>query len=122
MSNGEKNMDVIKRSDALDALEEWYELYPDSDAAREALSLVRKDIKKLPFAQAEGEWVYCEDEFGNDGYMCSECRLHIPWDYQHKSVDFINDYHTCPFCDARMKGAFVRSVLEEFERQEERDK
>ena len=53
----------------------------------------------------QGEWIYCEDEYGIDGYRCSNCGRHIPWDYQHKFINFIDDYHTCPFCDARMKGA-----------------
>ena len=52
----------------------------------------------------QGEWIYCEDEYGIDGYRCSNCGKHIPWDYQHKFINFIDDYHTCPFCDARMKG------------------
>lgn len=52
----------------------------------------------------QGEWIFCEDEYGIDGFRCSHCGKHIPWDYQHKFINFIHDYHTCPFCDARMKG------------------
>lgn len=63
-------------------------------------------VKALPSAdRPQGEWVYCEDEYGIDGYRCSNCGKHIAWDYQHKFINFIEDYHTCPFCDARMKGA-----------------
>lgn len=53
----------------------------------------------------QGKWIYCENEYGIDGYRCSNCGKHIAWDYQHKFINFIDDYHTCPFCDARMKGA-----------------
>ena len=49
-----------------------------------------------------GEWLYCEDEHGVDGYRCSHCGKFIPWDYQHKFINFIEEYYTCPFCDARM--------------------
>ena len=54
----------------------------------------------------KGEWIYGEHDVAMcDGYRCDRCGLFVPWDYEHKSIDFINDYHFCPNCGARMKGA-----------------
>ena len=53
-----------------------------------------------------GEWIYGEHDVAMcDGYRCDRCGFFVPWDYEHKSIDFINDYHYCPNCGARMKGA-----------------
>ena len=88
--------DLIDRGDAIGACA--YETLECYEA--------RNAIRNLPSAdRPRGEWIYCEDEYGTDGYRCSNCGRHIPWDYQHKFINFIDDYHTCPFCDARMKGA-----------------
>lgn len=85
---------------AIDALIEWYGCEPSD------LDYFKEIVEKLPSAdRPQGEWIYCEDEHGIDGYRCSNCGEHIAWDYQHKFINFIDDYHTCPFCDARMKGA-----------------
>lgn len=51
-----------------------------------------------------GKWTYGEDEYGIDGYHCDKCGFFVPWDYQHKFIDFIKDYHFCPNCGARMDG------------------
>ena len=55
----------------------------------------------------EGEWVYGEDSTADcvDGYRCSQCGFFVPWDYNHKLIDYINDYAYCPNCGAKMKGA-----------------
>lgn len=61
----------------------------------------------LPSAQPErkkGKWIYGEDEYGIDGYHCDKCGFFVPWDYTHKFIDFIKDYHFCPNCGARMDG------------------
>ena len=50
-----------------------------------------------------GKWIYCEDMCGVDGYRCDKCGFHVPWDYTHKFIDFIKDYHYCPNCGARME-------------------
>jgi hypothetical protein len=57
-------------------------------------------------AEVQGEWIYCEDNVALcvDGYKCSKCGFFVPWDYEHKSPYFIEDYHFCPNCGARMKG------------------
>lgn len=53
-----------------------------------------------------GEWIYGEHDVAMcDGYRCNRCDFFVPWDYEHKFIDFINDYHFCPNCGARMKGA-----------------
>lgn len=54
----------------------------------------------------QGEWIYGEHNVAMcDGYRCNRCDFFVPWDYEHKFIDFINDYHYCPSCGARMKGA-----------------
>ena len=54
----------------------------------------------------QGEWIYCEDYVGHDGYKCSECGFFVPWCYDvYADSNFIRHYHTCPNCDSRMKGA-----------------
>lgn len=51
-----------------------------------------------------GEWIYGEDDCGQDGWFCSECNFFVPWYYQYygKDVDFIRDYKGCPHCLAEM--------------------
>lgn len=54
----------------------------------------------------QGEWIYGEHNVAMcDGYRCNRCDFFVPWDYEHKFIDFINDYHFCPNCGCRMKGA-----------------
>lgn len=63
-------------------------------------------VEAQPTVQADkhGEWIYCEDTVALcvDGYKCSECGFFVPWDYEHKSPHFIEDYHFCPKCRTRM--------------------
>lgn len=51
-----------------------------------------------------GEWIYGEDDCGQDGWFCSECGFFVPWYYQYyeKDIDFIRDYKACPHCLAEM--------------------
>lgn len=82
-------------------------------------ALTEKEIKNLkqkitdspivliPSAQPQrmrGKWTYGEDEYGIDGYHCDKCGFFVPWDYTHKFIDFIKDYHFCPNCGADMRG------------------
>ena len=67
-----------------------------------------KDIDEQPTIQPEskkGRWIYCEDSMADcvDGYRCDQCGFFIPWDYQHKSIDYIKDYNFCPHCGADMR-------------------
>lgn len=70
---------------------------------------VERCVNELPVAvpnRPSGEWIYCEDYVGHDGYECSNCGFFIPWTYDcYADSNFILNYHTCPHCDARMKGA-----------------
>lgn len=64
-------------------------------------------ISMLPSAQPErktGKWIYGEHDVAMcDGYRCNKCGFFVPWDYKHKSIDYIKDYHCCPNCYAYMK-------------------
>lgn len=51
----------------------------------------------------KGEWIYGEHDVAMcDGYWCNKCGFFVPWDYKHKSIDFIRDYHFCPNCGRTM--------------------
>jgi rubrerythrin len=97
--------DYIEREAAIGEIEEWYEMYPDSDAAREALSLAKRAIRKLPAADVrpvvrahwtdrrtiehDGEW-YCSN-CGNEVTICM-CGKDKIWEYPF-----------CPNCGADMR-------------------
>ena len=76
--------------------------------ARPALVVFAKEIQKMPSAEpkrAKGEWIYGEHDMAMcDGYWCDQCGFFVPWDYEHKFIDFIKDYHWCPSCGAKMDG------------------
>lgn len=59
---------------------------------------------KLDELRPQGEWIYGEDDCGQDGWFCSECNFFVPWYYQYykKDIDFIRDYKACPHCLAEM--------------------
>lgn len=85
--------DLIKREHALRCAEHDSETYY-------ALSC-------LPKVDAEpvrhGKWIYGEYEIAMcDGYRCSKCGYFVPWDYGHKSIDYIKEYNYCPSCGAKM--------------------
>ena len=74
-----------------------------------SLDVISDYLKKyfMPSAQPQrmrGKWTYGEDEYGIDGYHCDKCGFFLPWDYTHKFIDFIKDYHFCPNCGADMRG------------------
>ena len=51
-----------------------------------------------------GKWIYGEHDIAMcDGYRCDRCGFFVPWDYEHKFIDFINDYNFCPNCGADMR-------------------
>ncbi len=88
--------DLISRQAAIDAL------YSVDEYNSRSL----KAIKQLPPIQPKrGRWIYCEDTTADcvDGYRCDQCGLFVPWDYQHKSIDYIKDYNFCPNCGAKME-------------------
>ena len=57
-----------------------------------------------PDERSQGEWVYGEDEYGQDGWFCSECGFFVPWYYTYyeNDIDFIREYKACPDCLAKM--------------------
>ena len=105
--------DLIKREDAIKAMEQRYEdiLRTFKRKVKIGEKAIVLDmigcVKNLPSAdRQQGEWIYGEHIVAMcDGYRCNRCDFFVPWDYEHKSIDFINDYHFCPNCGARMKGA-----------------
>ena len=65
-----------------------------------------KELEDIPSAEPkQGEWIYCEDDEGQDGYRCSECGFFVPWYYGYEDINYIYKYHACPSCMAMMKGA-----------------
>lgn len=67
-----------------------------------------EELEALPSVQPErkkGKWIYGEHDVAMcDGYRCDNCGFFVPWDYQHKFIDFIKDYNYCPSCGADMRG------------------
>ena len=99
------NSDTINRQAAIDALDKRFDSIPMEQTTE--ILLLRKDLRNLPSAQPQrmrGKWTYGEDEYGIDGYHCDKCGFFVPWDYTHKFIDFIKDYHFCPNCGADMRG------------------
>ena len=69
-------------------------------------AVVEKVRKALSADRPQGEWIYGEHDVAMcDGYRCDRCGFFVPWDYEHKFIDFINDYNFCPSCGSKMKGA-----------------
>ena len=90
--------DLISRQAAIDAARDWYE-----GLICGSFKGLEKRLRALPSAQPEpkrGRWIYCEDSTADcvDGYRCDQCGFFVPWDYQHKSIDYIKDYNFCPKC------------------------
>ena len=82
------------------------------DNAREAeRESIREELEQLTSADRRGEWIYCEDNDGNDGYRCDKCGYHVPWDYTRKSIHFIEEYNFCPHCGADMRGVDDESTI-----------
>lgn len=82
----------------------------DNISRQAVLNLLKHDvwndvietIEAMPSTDHKGEWIYCEDDYGNDGYRCDKCGYHVPWDYSHKSIYFIEEYNFCPKCGSEM--------------------
>ena len=70
-----------------------------------------KHGKEVKFVKADaqperktGKWIYGEHDVAMcDGYWCDKCGFFVQWDYKRKFIDFINDYHFCPDCGAKME-------------------
>ena len=112
--------DTISRAAVVDVIEgvDWYHQNKNGEMVHGANDDVHqawykaediyKAIKSVPSAQSErpkGEWIYGEHDIAMcDGYWCDQCGFFVPWDYKHKFIDFIKDYHWCPSCGADMRG------------------
>lgn len=69
--------------------------------AENALRCLKKELLKEQ--EAEGKWIYGEDETGVDGWRCSECKFFEPWFYEFTDdIDFIRFYEHCPSCGIKM--------------------
>ena len=108
--------DAISRQAAIDAIgeksDEIYKTkqkgatYPHDDFFQ-GMAYAEDVVKQLlPIQPKRGRWIYCEDTTADcvDGYRCDQCGFFVPWDYQHKSIDYIKDYNFCPNCGADMRG------------------
>ena len=106
----EVGTDCISRQAAIDAIgeksDEIYKTkqkgatYPHDDFFQ-GMAYAEDVVKRLPPIQPKrGKWIYCEDSMADcvDGYRCDQCGFFIPWDYQHKGIDYIKDYNFCPHC------------------------
>ena len=93
--------DAVSRQMAIDAMKDLTRFYDGEVVARQL-------IDEQPTVDSErktGRWIYGEHDISMcDGYRCDKCGFFVPWDYHHKSIDFINDYHFCPSCGADMRG------------------
>lgn len=83
-------------------------MYVASQDNRVAVVLYIANIEDLRMKEEikmpnEAEWIYGEEEHGQDGWTCSKCNLFVPWYYKYyKSSDFIAEYNFCPKCGAKM--------------------
>ena len=83
--------------------DEVYDDIREIDAILKCNKEMRIALKNMPSAEPErktGKWIYGEDSIadGVDGYRCDQCGFFVPWDYTHKSIDYIKDYNFCPKC------------------------
>lgn len=108
-------LDCVDRNEAIKNLEQYKDLFSRDDGDRERYVLTRviKELKAMPSVQPrKGKWIYGEHDVAVcDGYRCDKCGFFVPWDYQHKFIDFIKDYNYCPSCGADMRSE-AREYLE----------
>lgn len=102
--------EYIEKQAAIDEVKEWYDLYPDSDAAREALSFLKRFIKKLPPADVRpvvrGRWVKLYEDPLDGSFYCSNCKGEI--DIADGGDTPLNrGLYYCHNCGADMRGSDV---------------
>lgn len=94
----------MKIEDAIKRYESWAEDDRIDVRIRKEHRQIADWLKELKADRPQGEWIYCEDDKGQDGYRCSECGFFVPWYYSYEDIEYIKKYHICPNCGARMKG------------------
>jgi rubrerythrin len=92
--------EYIDKQAVIDEVNEWYNIYPDSNTVREALSLLKKAIKKISTEDVRpvkrGRWI-------SDGngyhwvYVCSVCGWKDGYPFNER-------HNFCPNCGADMRG------------------
>lgn len=94
--------EYIDKQAVIDEIEEWYDLYPDSDTTREALSLLKKAIKKISPEDVRpvvrGRWIPKNADGSWRVDACSACKKDTHY-LRHASA-----YDFCPNCGADMRG------------------
>ena len=100
--------DLISRQAAIDVCDNAIDLFRGQFGAG-VLVAIKESIEELPPAEPKrirGKWIYGEDSIADcvDGYRCDHCGFFVPWDYRHKSIDYIKDYNFCPHCGTDMRG------------------
>ena len=95
--------------------------YSQDDAPCEALPVMRDALVLLKENESKAKWVYYEDEYGQDGYKCSECGFFVSKDAlallkaqevdEPKQVDLYGKDEwwgfvcVCPYCKAEWMSA-----------------
>jgi hypothetical protein len=96
--------EYIEKQAVINEVDEWYGIYLDSDTAREALSLLKKWVKKISPADVRpvthGKWIEVYDDL--IAGTCSACG----WNSYMYEDDVIG-MNYCPNCGAYMKGERV---------------
>lgn len=90
-------MDLIKREDAIKAVEDLPHAYNGWSDAYDK-SYIIQTLEEVPSAENKGEWIYPTDIIGFG--RCNSCKA--LWD---KSLIDNIYFKYCPRCGARMKGA-----------------
>lgn len=65
-------------------------------------SLITEDLIFDAVPVNHSQWIYGEDEYGNDGYYCKECGEHVKWNYNTDDINFIEKYEYCPYCGRKI--------------------
>lgn len=103
------NKEYIEKHEAYLLLKYKAETYmlPATKEAYEKAAILIDSIKAHDVEPVRhGRWIYCEDDYGQDGIVCSLCGHFVPWyyDYYESSDDLIKDNLKCPHCGAKMNG------------------